>query len=87
MHVKKVEEGRSQEEYEAVMAESDASRAEKVKEVEELKDTKSPPRHPLALPARTSHRCNCCRQILCLTELCYFEAREKPTKGAAASRR
>ena len=37
----KLEEDRSQQEYEAFMAESAASRAQKVKEVEELKDTRA----------------------------------------------
>ena len=62
-------------EYEAFMAESSASRAEKVKEVEELRDMRSP----------LSRECHCCRQILCLNLLPRRSG--ETTKSAAASRR
>ena len=47
-----VEEDHSQEECGTCMAESAARRADKVNEVEEMKDTRSPPRHQSAWTAR-----------------------------------
>ena len=57
-----LEKNRFFEEHEAFLAQSAASRAEHAKEVEELKGTRSPTRHAMALQ---SHRCSCCRWMLC----------------------
>ena len=50
------------EEHDAFVAESAASRAEHAKEVEALKDTRSPTQHPMT---QQSHRCHCCGWMLC----------------------
>ena len=57
-----LEKNRFSEEHEAFLAQSAASRAEHAKEVEELKGTRSPTRHAMALQ---SHRRSCCRWMLC----------------------
>ena len=64
----------SPEEYETFSAESTASRAENTKEVEDVKDTRSLARHPLALLA---HGCNLL-QADAVSEPFYLQAREKP---------
>ena len=79
-----VEEDHSQE-YETYTAESAARRADKLKEVEELSNTRSPARHPLALLARSV------AWVQLLQADTVFELfTSKPvrnTKRAAASRR